>query len=88
MKFTGGRTLSDMIRLVQNGLNGKQNLLIGTQDQVVGFNASGEAVPIDRSTLKGDPGEIFYPTFSFNPESGMLKMEVPDDYPGTVPSND
>ena len=35
MKFTGGRTLSALIRLVQNGLNGKQNLLIGDRKSVV-----------------------------------------------------
>lgn len=87
MKITGNKALNTLIRLVQNGLGGKQNLLIGTEDQVVGFNASGAAVPIDRSVLKGekgDPGGIFYPTLSLNPETGTLDMELPEQYSGAV----
>lgn len=87
MKVTGGKTLNALIKLIQGGLGGKQNLLIGTQDQVVGFNASGAAVPIDRSVLKGDkgdPGGIYYPTLAINPKTGTLDMELPGEYSGAV----
>jgi len=88
MKSVAGRgTLTALVRLVQSALVGKQNVLNGTEDQVVGFNANGKATPIDRSLLKGDkgdPGGIFYPTLSINPDTGTLDMDLPAQYSGAV----
>ena len=87
MKFAGNKTVTTIIKLVQVALGGKQNLLTGTQDQVVGFNDSGVAVPINRDVLKGDkgdPGGIYYPTLAINPQTGTLDMKLPGEYSGAV----
>ncbi|MCM1215475.1 MAG: hypothetical protein NC548_13260 [Lachnospiraceae bacterium] len=86
-EFMGSRAMGALIRLLRPALAGKQNVLNGTEDQVVGFNSAGQAVSIDRSVLKGDkgdPGGIYYPTLSINPSTGTLDMQLPTDYQGAV----